>query len=139
MVDTLGCLSGERIERNTKYFLPCIMNKDCHDGRCLTNPMIIFKKQYEKNINTNTETGEELGSLLDEAKALVKRAGEGVKSDRAPITLVEKIQINDTVKLVQKLTMDLSKDISRGRNTDKNEEKLKKAVKALRTSIDNIL
>ena len=139
MVDALGCLSGERIERNTKYFLPCIMNKDCHDGRCLTNPMIILKKQYEKSINTGTMADEELSGLLDEAKALVGRAGEGVKSDRAPMTLVEKIQINDTEKLVKKLIMDLSKDISKGRNTDKNKEKLKKAVNALRTSIDNIL
>ncbi len=101
--------------------------------------MIIFKKQYEKNINTCKAAGEGPGGLLDEAKALVERAGEGVKSDRAPLTLVEKIQINDTVKLVQKLMMDLSKDINKGRNTEKNEEKLKKAVAALRTSIDNIL
>lgn len=101
--------------------------------------MIIFKKQYEKKINTDIEAVEELRGLFDEAKALVERAGEGVKSERAPITLVEKIQINDTVKLVQKLMMDLSKDISKGRNTEKNEEKLKKAVDALRTSIDNIL
>ena len=83
--------------------------------------------------------GEELADLLDEARALVERAKEGVKSDRSPITLVEKIQINDTVKLVQKLMIVLIKDINRGRNTDKNEEKLKRAVEALKTSIDNIL
>ena len=101
--------------------------------------MIIFKKQYEKSINPGTAAGEELADLLDEARALVERAGEGVKSDRAPITLVEKIQISDTVKLVQKLMIVLTKDINRGRNTDKNEEKLKRAVEALKTSIDNIL
>ena len=101
--------------------------------------MIIFKKQYEKKINSKMETDVELSSLLDEAKSLVERAGEGVKSQRSPLTLVEKIQINDTVKLVQKLIIDLSKDISKGRKPDRNEEKLKRAVEALRTSIDNIL
>ncbi len=105
----------------------------------LVQDMIIFKKQYEKNINAGMAAGEELADLLDEARALVERAGEGVKSDRSPITLVEKIQINDTVKLVQKLMIVLIKDINRGRNTDKNEEKLKRAVEALKTSIDNIL
>ncbi len=115
------------------------MNKDCHYGRCLTNPMIIFKRQYDKIGNTKIEANEELKCLLDEARSLIERAGQGVKSERSPITLVEKIQISDTVKLVQKLSMELAKDINKGRNTDKNEEKLRKAADALRTSIDNIL
>ena len=101
--------------------------------------MIIFKKQYDKTVNTGVETDEEVRLLLEEAKDLVKRAGQGVKSERSPLTIVEKVQISDTTKLVQKLIIDLTKDISKGRPADKNKEKLENAVKALRTSIDNIL
>ena len=68
--------------------------------------MIIFKKQYDKTVNTNIEAGEELRDLLNEAEALVVRAGQGVKSERAPLTIVEKVQISDTTKLVQKLIID---------------------------------
>jgi hypothetical protein len=101
--------------------------------------MIIFKKQYDKTVNTNVEADEELLSLLKEAELLVERAGQGVKSERAPLTIVEKVQISDTVKLVQKLIIDLSADIKKGRSTDKNRDKLEKAVVALKTSISNIL
>ncbi len=101
--------------------------------------MIIFKKQYDKTVNTNIEAGEELRDLLNEAEALVVRAGQGVKSERAPLTIVEKVQISDTTKLVQKLIIDLNKDIKKGRSTEKSREKLEKAVEALRTSIINIL
>ena len=101
--------------------------------------MIIFKKQYEKNLQSKTPVDGELSALLDEARALVERAGKGVLSERAPITLVEKVQISDTVKLVKKLIIELNKDIDRGRDTARNADKLKKAVTALKTSIDNIL
>jgi hypothetical protein len=101
--------------------------------------MIIFKKQYEKTLNTSVEASEELKSLLDEAESLVKRAGEGVKSERSPLTIVEKVQISDTVKLTQKLIIDVTKDIKKGKSTEKNREKLEKAVTALSTTIHNIL
>ena len=101
--------------------------------------MIIFRKQYEKTLNTCAEASEELKALLDEAESLVKRAGEGVKSERSPLTIVEKVQISDTVKLVQKLIIDVTKDIKKGKSTEKNREKLEKAVTALRTTIMNIL
>ena len=101
--------------------------------------MIIFKKQYEKTLNTSVEANEELKGLLDEAESLVKRAGEGVKSERSPLTIVEKVQISDTVKLTQKLIIDVTKDIKKGKSTEKNREKLEKAVTALRTTIQNIL
>ena len=104
--------------------------------------MIIFKKQYENVCLHNSENGpvnEELAALLREASELVSRAEQGVKSDRSPITLIEKVQIRDTTKLVQKLIIDINKDTAKGRNTDRNAEKLKNAVIALRTSVENIL
>ena len=101
--------------------------------------MIIFKKQYEKSSEISTAIDGELSAMLDEARALIERAGKGVVSERSPITLVEKVQISDTVKLVKKLIIDVTKDIEKGRDTTKNADKLKKASKALRTSIDNIL
>ncbi|MCR5508244.1 MAG: hypothetical protein K6F34_06120 [Lachnospiraceae bacterium] len=103
--------------------------------------MIIFRKQYERSkLNGAGEIkDEELAALLGEAGALVERAGQGVKGDRSPVTMAEKIQISDTTKLVQKLIIELSKDIKKGRSTEKNRDKLKKAVVALRTSIENIL
>ena len=104
--------------------------------------MIIFRKQYEEARSRNKAengTGEELKNLLEEADLLVKRAEEGVKSERAPITIVEKVQISDTTKLVKRLIIDINKDISGGRAAGKNREKLEKAIIALRTSIENIL
>ena len=102
--------------------------------------MIIFKKQYnDASGKANENIGDELKLLLETAGKLVKRAEQGVVSERSPITLIEKVQISDTVKLVKKLIIDIDKDIGKGRNTDKNEEKLKDAVVALQTSIDNIL
>jgi hypothetical protein len=103
--------------------------------------MIIFKKQFEK-VNTGDGAGIKEGPLFDlmnEAGELVKRADKGVVSERSPITLVEKMQINDTVKLVKKLMIDLDRDVKKGRDTDKDADRLRKAVTALRTSIDNIL
>ena len=50
--------------------------------------MIIFRKQYEEARSRNKAengTGEELKNLLEEADLLVKRAEEGVKSERAPL------------------------------------------------------
>ncbi|MBR6469083.1 MAG: hypothetical protein IKS84_01785 [Lachnospiraceae bacterium] len=103
--------------------------------------MIIFKKQYEKaRIGTaGIDSDEGLKALLDEAKALVNRAGQGVKGERSPVTMIEKIQISDTTKLVQKLIMDIDRDVKKGRPYDKDREKLETAVSALRTSIENIL
>lgn len=102
--------------------------------------MIIFKKQFDNaSGKVNENISEELKALLESAGKLVKRAERGVVSDRSPITLIEKVQINDTVKLVKKLIIDINKDIDKGRNTDKNEEKLRNAVVALQTSIENIL
>ncbi len=102
--------------------------------------MIIFKKAYDKAGNQDlTVADDELNALLEEAKSLVERAGQGVKSERSPVTMIEKIQISDTTKLVQKLIMDVTKDIKKGRSYDKDREKLEKAVIALRTSIENIL
>ena len=102
-------------------------------------PMIIFKRQYDKTVNAGVEADEELRNLLDEAEALVRQAGEGVKSERSPLTIVEKVQISDTTKLVQRLIIDINRDIKKGRSVEKNREKLKKATEALRTSILNIL
>ncbi|MCR5356016.1 MAG: hypothetical protein K6E63_01295 [Lachnospiraceae bacterium] len=85
------------------------------------------------------EADEDLKALIDEAMALVERAGQGVKGERSPVTMIEKIQISDTTKLVQKLIMDIDRDVKKGRPYDKDREKLKNAVLALRTSIDNIL
>ena len=103
--------------------------------------MIIFKKQYERvnAIKDEAIDDEGLRELLDEAHALVVRAGEGVKSERSPVTIVEKMQISDATKLVEKLMIDIAKDVKKGRPADKDCEKLKKAVTALKTSIDNIL
>lgn len=101
--------------------------------------MIIFRRQYENaGSGVNVADGE-LKELLDEAQAMVERAGEGVKSERSPITIVEKVQISDTTALVKKLIIDVNRDIKKGRPADKNTEKLKNAVLALKTSIDNIL
>ncbi len=102
--------------------------------------MIIFKKQYDnasERINEDIDDG--LKALLETADKLVKRAQKGVMSERSPITLIEKVQINDTAKLVKKLIIDIDKDIKKGRSTDKNEDRLRTAVVALQTSIDNIL
>lgn len=103
--------------------------------------MIIFRKQYDKAKAEadNDIYDPQLKGLLEEAAALVSRAGEGVKSERSPLTIVEKVQIRDTTKLVEKLMIDINKDISRGRPADKNCEKLKKAMTALKTGIENIL
>ncbi len=101
--------------------------------------MIILKKQYEKAKAGDGIKEEEVKALLDEADALVVRAKEGVKSERSPITIVEKIQISDTTKQVEKLIIDISKDIRKQRPADKNCEKLKKAMIALKTGIENIL
>ncbi len=101
--------------------------------------MIIFRKQYENAGSGVNVADDELKELLDEAQAMVERAGEGVKSERSPITIVEKVQISDTTALVKKLIIDVNRDIKKGRPADKNTEKLKNAVLALKTSIDNIL
>ena len=104
--------------------------------------MIIFKKQYENaglHNTANRGMDEELAALIGEASSLVKRAEQGVKSERSPITLVEKVQIRDTTKLVQKLIIDITKDAAKGRDTARNTEKLRNAAAALKTSIDNIL
>lgn len=104
--------------------------------------MIIFRKKYEDacaNGAAGTGTDEGLNALIKEAEALIERSEQGVKSERSPITIVEKVQISDTTKLVKKLIIDTGKDIEKGRPTDKNREKLEKAVIALRTSIENIL
>ena len=102
--------------------------------------MIIFKKQFERaNAAGEENTDEELKALLEEAGALVARAEQGVKSDRSPITIVEKIQMSDTTKLVKKLMIDISADIKKGRPVDDKREKLIAASAALRTSIDRIL
>lgn len=104
--------------------------------------MIIFKKKYRKACEDNdrpAETDEMLITLIKEAEALVNRAEQGVKSERSPITIVEKIQISDTTKLVKKLIIDIDKDIKKGRPSDKNAERLKNAMAALKTSIENIL
>ncbi|MCR5407176.1 MAG: hypothetical protein K6E88_10370 [Lachnospiraceae bacterium] len=101
--------------------------------------MIIFRRQYENAGSGVNVADDELKELLDEAQAMVERAGEGVKSERSPITIVEKVQISDTTALVKKLIIDVNRDIKKGRSADKNTEKLKNAVLALKTSIDNIL
>ena len=101
--------------------------------------MIIFRIQYENAGSGVNVADDELKELLDEAQAMVERAGEGVKSERSPITIVEKVQISDTTALVKKLIIDVNRDIKKGRPADKNKEKLKNAVLALKTSIDNIL
>ena len=104
--------------------------------------MIIFKKQYEeasKSEKACSTVDDELKSLIIEADTLVKRAQEGVKSERSPMTIVEKVQISDTTKLVKKLIIDINKDISKGKAVDINREKLEKAMTALRVSIENIL
>ncbi|MBQ7482327.1 MAG: hypothetical protein IJT80_10685 [Lachnospiraceae bacterium] len=101
--------------------------------------MIIFRRQYENAGSGVNVADDELKELLDEAQAMVERAGEGVKSERSPITIVEKVQISDTTALVKKLIIDVNRDIKKGRPADKNKEKLKNAVLALKTSIDNIL
>lgn len=101
--------------------------------------MIIFKKQYERAGRALETQDEELRSLLNEAAGLIERAGQGVKRERSPVTMVEKIQISDAVKLVKKLMIDIDRDMLKGRPVDKNREKLEKAVTALKTSIDNIL
>ncbi len=101
--------------------------------------MIIFRRQYENAGSGVNVADDELKELLDEAQAMVERAGEGVKSERSPITIVEKVQISDTTALVKKLIIDVNRDIKKGRPADKNTEKLKNAVLALKTSIDNIL
>ncbi|MCR5001881.1 MAG: hypothetical protein K6A71_08815 [Lachnospiraceae bacterium] len=101
--------------------------------------MVIFKRQYDKTVNSNLEADEDLAALIREAESLVERAGQGVKSERSPLTIVEKVQISDTTKLVQKLIIDINKDIKKGRSAGKSREKLEKAVEALRTSIINIL
>lgn len=101
--------------------------------------MIIFRRQYENAGSGVNIADDELKELLDEAQAMVERAGEGVKSERSPITIVEKVQISDTTALVKKLIIDVNRDIKKGRPADKNTEKLKNAVLALKTSIDNIL
>ena len=96
--------------------------------------MLIFKKQYEKATSVNS-MNPEVAALVEEAKELVKLANKGVQKERSPITLIEKVQINDTVKLVEKLII----DISRGKKVEKNSDMLKKAVVCLKTSIENIL
>ncbi len=101
--------------------------------------MIIFRKQYENAGSGVNVADDELKELLNEAQAMVERAGEGVKSERSPITIVEKVQISDTTALVKKLIIDVNRDIKKGRPADKNTEKLKNAVLALKTSIDNSL
>ena len=102
--------------------------------------MIIFKKKYEEaGRAADKDIDEELKELMKKAGELVDRAGKGVLSERSPITLIEKVQINDTVKLVKKLMIDIDSDIKKGRDTGKDKEKLKNAVTALGTSIDNIL
>lgn len=101
--------------------------------------MIIFRRQYENAGSGVNVADDELKELLDEAQAMVERAGEGVKSERSPITIVEKVQISDTTALVKKLIINVNRDIKKGRPADKNKEKLKNAVLALKTSIDNIL
>lgn len=101
--------------------------------------MIIFRKQYENAGSEVNAADEELKELLNEAQVLLKRAAEGVKSERSPITIVEKVQINDTTAIVKKLIIDINRDLKKGRPADKNKEKLKNAVLALKTSIDNIL
>ena len=101
--------------------------------------MIIFRRQYENAGSGVNVADDELKELLYEAHAMVERAGEGVKSERSPITIVEKVQISDTTALVKKLIIDVNRDIKKGRPADKNTEKLKNAVLALKTSIDNIL
>ena len=101
--------------------------------------MIIFRRQYENAGSGVNVADDELKELLNEAQAMVERAGEGVKSERSPITIVEKVQISDTTALVKKLIIDVNRDIKKGRPADKNTEKLKNAVLALKTSIDNIL
>ncbi len=101
--------------------------------------MIIFKRQYDRAGKAMESADEELRELLNEAAMLVERAGQGVKSERSPVTIVEKVQLSDATKLVKKLIIEINRDISRGRPTDKNRDKLKKAVIVLRTSIDNIL
>lgn len=101
--------------------------------------MIIFRRQYEKNGSGQEVADEGLKGLLNEAESLVKRAEQGVKKERSPITIVEKVQISDTTKLVKKLMIDINRDIKKGRPYDKNRVKLENAVLALKTSIDNIL
>ena len=101
--------------------------------------MIIFRRQYENAGSGVNVADDKLKELLDEAQAMVERAGEGVESERSPITIVEKVQISDTTALVKKLIIDVNRDIKKGRPADKNTEKLKNAVLALKTSIDNIL
>ena len=104
--------------------------------------MIIFRKQYEearKGKTADKGIDEELRNLLDEADALTKRADEGVKRERSPLTIVEKVQISDTTKLVKRLIIDINRDMEKGRAADKNREKLERAVTALKTSIENIL
>jgi hypothetical protein len=104
--------------------------------------MIIFRKQYEearKGKTSDKGIDEELRNLLDEADALTKRADEGVKRERSPLTIVEKVQISDTTKLVKRLIIDINRDMEKGRAADKNREKLERAVTALKTSIENIL
>ncbi|MBR4719189.1 MAG: hypothetical protein IKP31_02975 [Lachnospiraceae bacterium] len=104
--------------------------------------MIIFRKKYEEACASGvsgTGAAEELAVQIKEAEALVERSEQGVMSSRSPITIVEKVQISDTTKLVKKLIIDISKDIEKGRPTDSNREKLDKAVSALKTSIENIL
>jgi hypothetical protein len=101
--------------------------------------MIIFRRQYEKNGSGQEVADEGLKGLLNEAASLVKRAEQGVKKERSPITIVEKVQISDTTKLVKKLMIDINRDIKKGRPYDKNRVKLENAVLALKTSIDNIL
>ena len=98
--------------------------------------MLIFKSQYEKaKQKKNKELSPEVAMKLEEAKLLVERANEGVLSERSPITLIEKVQVRDTTKMVEKLIIEFSK----GKDTKANLEKLDKAMTCLRTSIDNIL
>ena len=95
--------------------------------------MLIFRKSYDAAKTDNLP--EDVKLQIDEARELVERANKGVLSERSPITLIERVQISDTTKLVEKLII----DICRGKNIKSNSEKLEKAVICLKTSIDNIL
>ncbi len=102
--------------------------------------MIIFKKDYESvSKNYKDYMDDELNELMDSAQKLVLRVEQGVQSERSPITLIEKVQINDTVKAVKKLMIDITKDLKKGRDVEVNKVKLGKALIALETSIEHIL
>ena len=98
--------------------------------------MIIMPGSYSRvDFSNNTKLDEETLDKLKRAMELVSIAKKGVTIERGPLTLVEKSQMSDTTKMVEKIVIDFYK----GRDNEKNRKKLDNAIVALKTSIENIL